>query len=186
MVSFAAATWVVVQHFSLLNSCFNLNHISLCSLTNDGYAHIILSKSQTLNKQKLWCTPDIKIKQSFAQIKHVRSENLCPKKFYKYNRHSSSRIEANNNCQTATVNFLLIGVKLAAVKTEGKECGSGVSSRFWGEALRDNPSNSCEGGYGDVTSDLSCMSCEICRVLVYINPLSPMVSLIFSLMAFIH
>lgn len=131
MVSFAAATWVVMQHFSLLNSCFNLNHISLCSLTNDGYAHIILSKSQTLNKQKLWCTPDIKIKQSFAQIKHVRSENLCPKKFYKYNRHSSSRIEANNNCQTATVNFLLIGVKLAAVKTKGKECGSGVSSRFW-------------------------------------------------------
>jgi len=29
--------------------------------------------------------------------------------------------------------------------TKGKECGSDVSSRFFGGALRDIPKNSCEG-----------------------------------------
>ena len=41
---------------------------------------------------------------------------------------------------TAIVTFLPIGVKAIGVETNGKECGSGLSSRWWGEgALRDEP-----------------------------------------------
>ena len=36
--------------------------------------------------------------------------------------------------------FLPIGVKATGVETKGKECGSGLSSCWWGEgALRDEP-----------------------------------------------
>ena len=31
----------------------------------------------------------------------------------------------------------------------GKECCSNVSSRLWGEALRDETKNGCEGDYDD-------------------------------------
>ena len=67
----------------------------------------------------------------------------------KYNRNLSTRFEAiliTAFRLTTTVTFLPIGVKATGVETKGKECGSGLSSHWWGrEHCATSPNNSCEG-----------------------------------------
>ena len=68
----------------------------------------------------------------------------------KYNRNLSPRFEAIITAfrLTATVKFLPIGVKATGVETKGKECGSGLSSCWWGrEHCMTSPNNGCEGDY---------------------------------------
>lgn len=84
------------------NGCLNPNHIPLhVNLANDGFTYIFLSCSKILwlHQPKVvsyhvpsicdvafWTghIPDIKIKQSFTQMKHVRFENIMDTQNYKF------------------------------------------------------------------------------------------------------